>query len=190
MNPFEYALGLFTIIMGLALADIGTCLHRLLRNFRTVAWDSRVVLIAALVLVELVRMWFAQWSVRDLPLVLTFPFYLAMFLQTLLLFLLAAAALPDDCTADCDLKAFYDSNRRYFWSLYTLFQLSYLGLWFYFGGRMNTVGDATAFDWFRVTAPPCLCLLLVFVGNRWLHLLGAGLLTGFYVAIYWGQALN
>src|SRR5688500_16254918 len=145
MNSFEYALGLFAIVIGLALADIATSLHRLLRNLRTVKWDARVVFAVTLIMVELVRMWFANWSIRDSALVLSFPYYLALFLQLMLLFLLASAALPDDPEADCDLGKFYDGNRRYLWSLYALFQASYLGLWFYFGGRMNTIGAATPF---------------------------------------------
>ena len=189
MNSFEYALGLLAIVVGLGLAELSVSFHRLARNARSVTWDSRVAITVLLVLVETVRIWFAQWSIRDEALAVTFPFYIALFLQNMLLFLLAAACLPDDPPSDCDLGTFYERNRRYFWSLYLAYQTCYVGLWFYFGGQMNTVGAATPFDWFRVFMPLGVFALLVWRRERWLHLaLPLGMIA-FYLAIYWTQTL-
>src|SRR6478672_2495590 len=54
MRPFEYTLGLTSILVSLALANIVMCFHRLLRNAPRVTWDGRVLFAAALVIVEIV----------------------------------------------------------------------------------------------------------------------------------------
>ncbi len=54
---------------------------------------------------------------------------------------------------------------------------------------MDTVGDATLFDWFRVVVPLALYLMLVFVRSRILdHLVPAGMII-FYLTAYWSMTL-
>jgi hypothetical protein len=53
-------------------------------------------------------------------------------LQMFVLFLIAAASLPDEPGEAIDLRDFYAGNRRYFWALVVLFQLGYTGLGIYF----------------------------------------------------------
>lgn len=129
MRPFEYALVLISILMGLALADIVVSLHRLIRSREIVKWDGRVLIATSLVMLEIIRMWFAQWTGRDLATALTFGVYLGEFVQILLLVLLAFSSLPDRVTESCDLGDFYDANRRYFWSIFAAYQASYFVLW-------------------------------------------------------------
>jgi hypothetical protein len=43
MTPLEYALGLISILMSLALADILMSLHRLMRHAGTIKWDGRIL---------------------------------------------------------------------------------------------------------------------------------------------------
>lgn len=57
MNPFDYALGLLTMVIGLALAGVAFSLHKLVVRARTVQWDGRPLAAAALVIVETVRLW-------------------------------------------------------------------------------------------------------------------------------------
>ncbi|MGQ0558715.1 MAG: hypothetical protein ACT4OE_03900 [Sphingosinicella sp.] len=62
MNAFEYALGLFSVMIALALGDIALNAHKLLRHWRTVVWDGRVIIATLFVIVVIVRMWFALWT--------------------------------------------------------------------------------------------------------------------------------
>ena len=78
MSPFDYGLGLVTILVGLALADIAASLHRLLRQARSVRWDGRVALCVGFVIITIVGMWFEVWLVRSVKAVLSFPFYLSL----------------------------------------------------------------------------------------------------------------
>lgn len=105
MSPFDYALGLVSILVGLALADVAASLHRLLRQARLVRWDGRVVLCVVLVIITITGMWFEVWSIHSVKAVLSFPFYLSLFLEFMVLFLVCAACLPDEPEKSCDLGA-------------------------------------------------------------------------------------
>lgn len=189
MKPFEYALGLLTILVSLALADIVLSFHRLLRYARTVRWDGRVLIAAALVILEIIRLWFAQWSIRDVAVGQAFPIYLAQFVQILLLVLLAASSLPDEAGPGCDLHSFYDSNRRYFWRVFALYQLIYFLLWFTVFGA-TSADWASPLNWFRVLAPLLLYVLLSAVRRPWLDYAAPAFLIAFYLWRYWNLTLS
>lgn len=191
MTPFEYALGLISILMSLALADIVMSVHRLMRHARTIKWDGRLLVATALVIVELIRMWFAQWTVRDVQELLSFPIYAALFIHILLLVLTAAACLPDEVADGCDLREFYERNRRYFWSVFATSQFAYFLLWLVFGGTQASVGQGVGlFDWIRMLGPLAAFLLLASVRRPALDYLLPILLIGFYGWLYWPQTLG
>jgi hypothetical protein len=191
MIPFDYALGLLTILMGLALAEVTLSFHKLAIRARGIHWDGRPLIAAAMVAFECVRHWFAQWTLRDSAAALTFPVYLGLFLQMLLLVLLAAASLPDDPDDQCDLGAFYERRRRYFWGLFTGYYLCFFIWWLIFGATNSEgSGPAGLLDWTRVLAPVLLLPLLMVVRRRWLdYLIPAGFII-FYAARYWHATLS
>jgi hypothetical protein len=131
-RAFEYALGLSTVIIGLAFADIATSFHRLVRHRDTVTWDPLTLFAALYALWMCVSLWFSQWRTRDLAETRHFFFYLSLLAEYFLLYLIAATSLPDEPGDDNDLRAYYEGNRRYFWSLIVIFQLSYAGTGIYF----------------------------------------------------------
>jgi hypothetical protein len=191
MTPFEYALGLISILMSLALADIVMSFHRLMRHAGTIKWDGRMLLATALVIIELIRMWFAQWTVRDVQELLSFPIYAALFIHILLLVLTAAACLPDEVSKHCNLSDFYERNRRYFWSVFATSQLAYFLLWLVFGGSQASVGQqATLLDWIRMLGPLAAFALLAFSRRPLLDYALPLLLIGFYGWLYWPQTLG
>lgn len=185
MTSFEYALGLFSVLMALALGDIAMNVHKLIRHCRTIRWDGRVVLSTLLVVVVIVRMWFALWSIREDGMVLMFPFYLSLFLELMILFLLGASCLPDEPLADCDLGAFYERNQRSLWTIFSVFQLSFFLHWIYFGGL-----QASGLAWAAVLAPLALYALLAFIRARWLHLAAPAALIAWELYGNWGRTLG
>lgn len=190
MTPFDYALGLISILMSLALADVVIDIHRLLRHAQTVKWDGRPLIAAVLVVIEIIRIWFAQWTLRDLDVALSFPVYMGLFIHILLLVLTALACLPDEVGEGCNLGEFYDGNRRYFWLAFAGAQLCYFLLWFVFGGNQTTVGGPVQWmDWFRFLAPLAVFLTLAFVQRRWLDYALPAVLIAFYLWRYWDQTL-
>lgn len=191
MAPFEYAIGLISILMSLALADLVMSFHKILRHRKSVRWDGRIFVAAALVVLEVIRIWFAQWTIRDTQVVLIFPVYVYLFGHVLLLVLTALACLPDEVDDGCDLSAFYDENRRYFWGAFTATQGAYFAGWFIFGGTQASSSAATgAIDWIRMIAPLAAFGLLVFVRSRFLDYAIPLLAIAFYTWLYWPQTLS
>ena len=75
-----------------------------------------------------VAMWFDLWGVCNIDAIRHFLFYLSLIVQLLILLLVAAASLPDEPGDGTHLCEYYSKNRRYFWSLITLFQVEYSGV--------------------------------------------------------------
>lgn len=190
MNGFDYSLGLLTILMGLALADVSFSFHKIAVRTRTIRWDGRVPLTAALVAFECVRLWFAQWTLRHFSAALTFPVYLGLFVQMFVLVLLATSCLPDEPEDDCDLTVFYEARRRYFWGLFTAYFAIFFILWLVFGATSASgLTSAGLVDWVRVLAPLALFPLLIFVRRKWLDYLIPTAFILFYAAEYWNATL-
>jgi hypothetical protein len=191
MNAFDYALGLLTILMGLALADITFSFHHLAVRARTIRWDGRPLIAAALVIVECVRLWFGQWTLRSVAIALTFPIYFGLFIQMLLLVLLASASLPDKPADDCDIGAVYEQRRRYFWGPFAFYYALYFIFWLIFGATNAAgTGPAGPVDWVRVLAPIVAFLVLAAERIRWLDYVIPAAVILFYIARYWHATLS
>ena len=136
MDQFSYVVGLLSIITGLALSDMGISLHRLLKRRSNVQWDWLTLAIAAYVAFVIVRFWYQVWSIREVPGVTGLFFFLGIIAENFLLFLIAAASLPDEDDlghAPVDLRAFQQRNSTYLWRLFLLFTLMWAAHALYFG---------------------------------------------------------
>jgi hypothetical protein len=122
MSPFEYLLALVSILIGLAIADLSMSLHRLLRARRHVAWDWLPLAAALLVMLLILEFWWVFYGLGTSPVFMTYGAFLLLGASLVSMFLLASAALPDEVPAEgLDLRAYYDSNARYVWTLFALF---------------------------------------------------------------------
>ena len=189
MSPFDYALGLVSVLVGLALADVAASLHRLLRQARLVRWDGRVVLCVVLVIITITGMWFEVWSIRSVKAVLSYPFYLSLFLEFMVLFLVCAACLPDEPGENCDLGAFYERNRTYLWSLFALFQTSFFLHWIYFAGLRMSNHWQTLLLGTWVGVPLLVFVLLAMIRSRWFHYIALLALIAYRLLNYWNFTL-
>jgi len=189
MSPFDYALGLVSILVGLALADVAASLHRLLRQARLVRWDGRVVLCVVLVIITITGMWFEVWSIRSVKAVLSYPFYLSLFLEFMVLFLVCAACLPDEPEESSDLGAFYERNRTYLWSLFALFQTSFFLHWIYFAGLHLSNHWRTLLFGAWVGLPLLVFVLLAMIRSRWFHYIALLALIAYRLLNYWNFTL-
>lgn len=153
------------MVLGLAVADMVTSLHKLLRNRRRVRWDWVAPLAALVILVEIFNLWwswrkFTGDSIADVA-----PYFVVL----VVLFLTASAALPDDVPEDgIDLGNYFDDNRSYFLSLYGIYIALWIGMW-----TVRDIGDGASFidllgdysfDYPWIIA----CFTLVFVRVRWI----------------------
>ncbi len=125
MTPFEYILPLISVLVGLAVADLAVSLHRLLRARRRVRWDWLPLATALTAVLAVLEVWWNLYATQDDPFFSALGGFLLFAAQLIILFLLNAAALPDEVPAEgLDLRAFYDQNGPLFWSLYA----AYVGL--------------------------------------------------------------
>ncbi|RYG15851.1 MAG: hypothetical protein EON96_09855 [Caulobacteraceae bacterium] len=189
MGITEYFLGLTAIVSGLALTDMVSSLHGLLRRFRLVRWDFLPLTVAGVVLFGILYGWFvgfmSDWQAM--------PFW--MFANAvaamIALFLAAKAVLPDDDGSrdEVDLLAHYRSSNRYVWlslaalnALYMINSAAYAS----FRGRLDwTLGDSVEQMIFVA-----LCLTLAGVQKMWLHRIVAPALLIVLMAMNGGRMLT
>ena len=189
MGAFEYLLLFIAIVLGLAVADLAVSLHRLLGAGQRVRWDWLAPLAAAVAFLKIVTQWWSWHAAEQLAGAVTFEMFLGLLAAAVLLFLLAAAALPDEVPGEApiDLRAHYAAVSRRYWLLF-------LGQWL--------VGNAV-YAWIQITAERArfsiaqpayllgfVILSLVFVKNRWWHTICLLGLVGIYLQQFFGQSLS
>jgi len=187
IRAFEFALGLFSVLIGLAIADIATSFHRLMRAQPRVRWDPLALLSALFAIVITVGMWFDLWGIRNATSVRHFFVYLALVGAFFVLFLIAASSLPDEVPEGLDLRQFYGRNRCYFWSLVTLFEIIYVAFGIHFLGSVmdrlpHAVIAAIVVQWAILVAVPA---VLTRVQSRAIHYVG---LTLLFATVFWHYA--
>ena len=176
MTTFAYVSVMMSIVVGLALTDMLTSLHRLVRAGSRVRWHWAPVLAALLVTLAVIQIWWRLYSPDEID--MTISRFLPLLVQLVILFLLSAAALPDSVDPDgIDLRVYYDRNGPYFWSLFaaalawpTVVEAlaeagSLQGLWAFLVDRL---GDLIALAVF---------VSLIFVRRLWWHALAFVLLS-------------
>lgn len=117
MSAFEYTSVMASIIVGLALVDILVSLNRLIRAGGSVRWHWAAPVTAALITMTIIQIWWSSYTPQEGP--MTIGQFLPLLIELVLLFLLAAAALPDEVPAGgIDLRLYYDRNSAYLWGLF------------------------------------------------------------------------
>ena len=120
MNPFEYLLLFAAIVLGLAISDLAISLHRLLNAAGRVRWGLLSPLAGIIAFLKIITQWWTWYSGQSLALAFSFEMFIGVMIGAVLLFLMAAAALPEvgEGEAIVDLPAYYDLVRRRFWLLF------------------------------------------------------------------------
>jgi len=183
VDTFEYITALVAVVIGLAIADLATSLHRLLRHRKVVRWHWVSPLAALVILAELFNLWWRWRGFRGTTTGEVLPYFLAL----ILIYLSASITLPDEVPAEgLDLGRYFDENRSYFWLVYpsyvavmvTLMSIRYL----HHGLSVSDLWSKYYFD--------CLWIVvaysMIFVRQRWVS--GAVLLV-VLVWLVWGLNL-
>ncbi len=104
---------LSSIVIGLGLTDVLQSLHRLFRNHRLVRWDWAVLVATLFAVLTSIQIWWSLFQPNEQ--LLTIGGFLPQLVELVILYLLAACALPDDVPGGgLDLRAYYDRNGPYF----------------------------------------------------------------------------
>jgi len=183
MSPFEYLLVLAAVVLGLAVSDLAVSLNRLLDAGGRVRWDWLAPLAALAAILKIVTQWWSWYQAAPIAGGLTFGMYLGVLASAVLLFLLAAVALPDRIgDGEFALAGYFERTKRRYWLLFAAhFAVSNaVSIW-----AQVTLERAT---W--VASPVYLifpaAILLAFMRPRPMH---AGALIGL-IGLYVGQLFS
>ncbi len=114
----DFAIGLMTIITGLAIADMVASTHGLLMNRQRVRWDWLATLTAIYIFLLIVSSWGISYRTMGNQMINP-PLWLFVIglSQIVPLYLAARASLPDAVDeTGVSLAAHYAEVRRYFWA--------------------------------------------------------------------------
>jgi hypothetical protein len=191
MGAFEYLLMFVAVILGVAVSDLVISLHRLLSAGSRVRWDLLAPLAAAVAFLKILTQWWSWFGTAQIARGLTFEMFLGIVSATVMMFLLAAAALPDEAPDDAaiDLAAHYERVRRRFWLLFsaeTLLMIS-VDIWAQIAIAHARLDPRSLLQPVIVLIP--IAAALAFVKNRWVQ--GAALvaLIGLYLLNSIGRPL-
>jgi hypothetical protein len=174
MSAFEYTSVMSSIIVGLALVDILISLNRLIRAGGGVRWHWAAPATALLIFLTIIQIWWSIYRPDGGP--MTIGQFLPLVVELVILFLLAAAALPDDVPpGGLDLKLYYQGNSPYLWSLFAaalgwLLFIEILGSTL-MGQPLLTVVEGHLVDLVVVPA----FVALIFVRRLWIHAIALAL---------------
>ena len=119
MGQFEYLLMFASVILGLAVTDLAVSLNRLIEAGAKVRWDWLAPLAAIVAFLKIITQWWSWFAAAPLAKGLTFEMYVGVCVSAVLLFLVAAAALPEELTeGSIDLRAYYARVSRRYWLLF------------------------------------------------------------------------
>lgn len=124
MSLFEFIMMLLSIIIGLGIAEIlaGFAQALLHRRLTLTSWHQ--LLLALIVFVTLVQVWWESWTLRDVP-AWNFPQLLLLLVNPVLLYTLAHLLFPDRGSF-VSLRDHYFANHRLFYSVVAVTALSSL----------------------------------------------------------------
>ena len=176
MSVGETVVVFISIILGIALGDLLLSAHRLLRARDRVEWHWLTPALAFFMLMNIIAFWWASFNwYRELG-DLTISAFLPDLALFVLLFLAAAAVLPDSIPEGrFSLRDFYFREARYFWSLLLLMVIVImvhaflrrdpgLGLGTFLTGELN-----------NILSLPLLAALLL-SKRPWIHYVAAGII--------------
>ncbi|HEX5184846.1 MAG TPA: hypothetical protein VFW19_17040 [Allosphingosinicella sp.] len=190
MAPFEYLLLFASVILGLAVCELAIALNRLLGAWARVKWDWLAPLTALLVFLKLVTQWWTWHGAVSLAAGINFEMYLAVLVSAALLFMLAAAALPNAAGGEesVDLRAHYERVRRRFWIVFALHFVVTVGTGLWLQIAIRHGGTIPWFGWLVLLMVP-VSISLAMVRNRVWHTIVLVTLCLLYLFQYWGQVL-
>ncbi|HJW41643.1 MAG TPA: hypothetical protein VJ476_10495 [Rhizomicrobium sp.] len=194
MTYFEYQAIYFGIIVGLALANILGSVHKLVEAGSRVRWGWMAPLTAGYAATfTLCEFWFL-WIRRNDPGHHTILSWLPLAAAFALLYLMCAAALPDEVgEPGVDLNRYYTQNRYRLWGFAAVLHALNLCSWlvgFWEAGFDATVVRGGLWAVFGNATECLLSLSLIFVRATWWNALVLAGLWAFILSVFGPMPLS
>jgi hypothetical protein len=164
LDTFDYITALVAVVIGLAIADLATSLHRLLRYRKIVRWDWVSPLAALVILAELFNLWWRWRGFTGTTTGEVIPYFVAL----ILIFLTASISLPDEVPPEgLDLGNYFDENRNYFWFVYASYVALIVTLLSIRGWQHGLSGSDLLWKYWFDYAWILVAYTMIFVRRRW-----------------------
>jgi len=189
LGPFEYLLVFLAIVLGLAVSDLCISLNRLMDAGAKVRWDWLAPLAAVVAFLKILTQWWTWFGAAQLAKGLTFEMFVLIVVAVVLLFLLAAASLPDRVEEDgVDLRDYYTRVSRRYWLLYAAHYLAanVVSVW----AQIQLQGARLSPSVLLVAVFPTAAVVLAFVRVRLLHMVCLVALIALYLFQFAGHSLG
>lgn len=176
-------------MLGLALSDLCISLNRLLDAGPKVRWDWLAPMAAVVAFLKIITQWWVWFGAARFANGVTFEMFVLLIVAVVLLFLLAAAALPDRVDeSQIDLRAYYAQVSRRYWLLFAAHYVvtDAVNLWV----RMEVAGVKLTGDLALFLFYPAAAVALAFFRSRFVHTVSLALLIGLYLTQSAGHALG
>jgi hypothetical protein len=164
----DFAIGLMTIITGLAIADMVASMHGLLMNRAAVRWDWLAVLVAIYIFMLIVSSWGISYRTMGNQMINP-PLWLFVvgLSQIIPLYLSARASLPDEVgDHGVSLANHYAAVSRYFWVSVAFTYVMFVAYGVFILGPSVLAGS-----YLSPAAQLVIMVVLIAVPNRRLHAL-------------------
>jgi len=187
MNEFAHLRTVVAVLVGLALANLATSLHHLLRERHRVRWDWLAPCTALLSVLMILQFWFAYYGFGRAALLTRLGPVLLLLLELLQVVLLACSALPDEAR-ELDLRRYYADQSRYFWLVAGSYVVGAMAL------NLSLTPPLELGRWLVAEGPNLvvvlLCLLLAVVRRRRLHELLVPLVCAYHLFVLFNLRLG
>lgn len=111
MSNFEFVFSLFSLLLGLSLAEVLGGFGRLLQKRRKLRIGWLAPLLGLIVLLDVSSFWLVAWSVRDAVPIAYFPMMIGLLICGSY-YLVATLVFPNDHDEWPDLDLYYFAHRR------------------------------------------------------------------------------
>ena len=185
---FSYVTAFVTVVIALAVTDLLMSLHRLLRARKRVRWHWLPIAASLLIWLTLLTEFFELWRYTDTSRITFYGLVMAIS-EPLLVFMAAAAVLPDEVPgAGMDLELFYFEERAYIWTPLLLSTFPNIAINLMDRPERFTFATEDGARYLLVTvALFAINLPLIWSRHRWVHgiCIGAMLLIANYGFSHW-----
>lgn len=125
MTAAEHLLVLFSIVLGLGMTQLLQAIHNLIHPATRVRWHWLPAYWTVSIFISMVFWWWIMFFINQVDALPNFFGMMLILLGPVLLYLVAASALPDIRPGDSvDLLAFYLSNHKRFFGLAAIYVFS------------------------------------------------------------------
>jgi hypothetical protein len=183
MSEENLLITFIAILAGLGLTDLIHSLHRLLRKRHTIKWHWIPLAHTFMSFQAMIIIWYNIQEELNSPLISTSLGFCMWLIPIILILLVMLTVLPDKDSQDgFDLLEWYFGQRKYYFTLLTLFVLSYT--------FNRYLMFSHSLVWYLPLILVVFFITLIFTKNYWVHAIVTLFLLAFFLLNFFLQNIG